>query len=111
MKKILIPIAIYIIILSILLFLVLQEIIDKSLVSKITVFLTATISFIISYKVCSIKGKNGMANGLIIGISIAMISLLIHYILKTDGFDIFFIRGLIFMISGAAGGITGVNKV
>ena len=51
-----------------------------------------------------------ITNGMIIGISIAMLSLIVHYLSKTELSDIFFIRGLVFMVSGCMGGVIGVNK-
>lgn len=86
------------------------DIINKDIVAKITIFLTAIVAFIMSYLTAKKRNKHGLANGMIIGISIALVSLLIHFMLKTYYFDIFFIRGLVFMVSGAFGGVIGVNK-
>lgn len=86
------------------------DVMDKGVVAKISIFLTAIVAFIISYLTGKKKNKHGLANGMIIGISIALISLLIHFMLKTYYFETFFIRGLVFMASGAAGGVIGVNK-
>lgn len=85
------------------------EVLSKDIVAKITLFLTSIIAFILSYIIGIKKNKNGLTNGLIVGISIAVLSLIIHYFLKTLYFDIFYVRGTIFMISGACGGIIGVN--
>ena len=87
------------------------EIISKELVAKASLFITAIISFILAYFRGNKKQKNGLANGIIIGITIAILSLIIHFITKTEFYSVFFVRGLIFMISGAMGGIIGVNRV
>lgn len=87
------------------------DIFEKDVVAKVSLFLTAIISFVLAYIIGIKKNKNGLSNGMIIGISIAMISLIIHFTLKTLYFDTFYIRGLVFMFSGAAGGIIGVNKM
>ena len=86
------------------------EIISKELSTKMTLFITATIAFILAYLTGIKKEKHGLTNGIIVGISIAIISLAIHFISKTIYFDLFFVRGLVFIISGAMGGIIGVNK-
>jgi putative membrane protein (TIGR04086 family) len=87
------------------------EIISKELVAKSSLFITAIISFLLAYFRGNKKQKNGLANGIIIGITIAILSLIIHFITKTEFYSVFFVRGLIFMISGAMGGIIGVNRV
>jgi len=85
------------------------NIISFDIVPKTTIFLSAIVVFSLSYTTGYKKGKNGLSNGVIIGITFGIISLIIHYFSKTNHFDTFFIRALVFMISGASGGIIGVN--
>ena len=83
---------------------------DEELLNKITFILTTIITIFLSYLTGIIKGKNGLINGLIIGISVSLLSLIIHYLFIRIYFDTLYIRMAIFMLSGAAGGVIGVNK-
>lgn len=83
---------------------------DKGLVNKITIFLSAILALIIAYFTGLIKRKNGLINGLIVGISIATISLIIHYFFAKNNFNYLYLRSIIIILGGASGGILGVNK-
>jgi putative membrane protein (TIGR04086 family) len=83
---------------------------DKTIASKITIFLSALLSLLLAYITGLTKRRHGMLNGIIIGISIATISLIIHYIFAKDFFDLLYIRSLTVILSGASGGVIGVNK-
>lgn len=83
---------------------------DKEIASKVTIFLTALLSLLLSYITGLTKGRHGLLNGLIIGISIAGISLIIHFIFAKDFFQLLYIRAITVILSGASGGIMGVNK-
>lgn len=87
------------------------EFINTELAAKTSLFITAIISFTLAFMRGIKKQKNGLLNGVFIGITVAILSLIVHFITKTEYFSIFFVRGLIFMISGASGGIIGVNRV
>ena len=108
-KYYIILISSFIVLLSFLFFYIF-EVLDSEIIAKITLFVTTIIAFILSYITALKKKKNGLTNGLIIGISIAIVSLGIHYFFKSVYFDTFFIRALVFITSSAAGGIIGVNK-
>lgn len=83
---------------------------DKELVNKITIFLSALLSLLISYIIGFTKRKNGLVYGILIGISIATISLIIHFIFAKELFSLLHIRSLIVILGGASGGVMGVNK-
>ena len=83
---------------------------DKELVNKLTIFLTAFLSLLISFLIGLWKRKNGLINGLVIGISIAIISLIVHYIFAKEFFSLLYLRSITVILSGASGGIMGVNK-
>lgn len=83
---------------------------NKELVSKITIFLSALLSLLLAYLTGITKRKNGLINGVIIGISIATLSLVIHFIFGKEFFDLLYIRSLVIILSGASGGVIGVNK-
>ncbi len=83
---------------------------DKELVNKLTIFLSAFLSLLISFFIGVKKRKNGLINGLVIGISIAIISLIVHYIFAKEFFPLLYLRSITVILSGASGGIMGVNK-
>lgn len=83
---------------------------DKGLVNKITIFLSSLLSLLLAYIAGLTKRKRGLINGLIIGISIATISLIIHFIFAQNYFELLYIRSLTVILSGASGGVLGVNK-
>lgn len=83
---------------------------DKDLINKITIFLSAALSLLIAYITGLTKQKKGLVNGLIIGISISVISVTIHYFFAKELFPILYIRSAVIILSGACGGVLGVNK-
>ena len=83
---------------------------DKDLVNKITIILSALLSLLIAFMTGITKKKHGLIYGLVVGISIASISLLFHYIYAKEMFDTLYLRMLIVILSGASGGVIGVNK-
>ena len=83
---------------------------DKDLINKITIFLSAALSLLIAYLTGINKQKNGLINGLIIGITISVISVTIHYFFVKELFSILYIRSAVIILSGACGGVLGVNK-
>ena len=83
---------------------------DKILLNKITIFLSAILSLLIAYLTGITKQKNGLINGLIIGISISIISITLHFFFAKDLFSILYIRSAVIILSGACGGVLGVNK-
>ena len=102
---------ILLIILNIIVFIVINYLIqNKELLNKISIFLTASFSLLLTYLFGLIRGKNGLILGLIIGISIASISTIIHYLYAKDYFDHLYIRMGVIILSGASGGVFGVNK-
>ena len=84
--------------------------IDKGIINKLSLFLTASLALLISYLTGIIREKNGLINGLVIGITIAMISAIIHYFYAKDFFDLLYIRLAIFILAAISGGVFGVNK-
>ena len=101
----------FLIILTILITVILSILIkDKDLVNKITIFLSAILALLISYLTGITKRKNGLITGLIIGISIASISLIIHYIFARTLFDFLYLRSSIIILSSVSGCVFGVNK-
>ena len=83
---------------------------DKDLINKITIFLSAALSLLIAYLTGINKQKNGLINGLIIGITISVISVTIHYFFVKELVSILYIRSAVIILSGACGGVLGVNK-
>ena len=108
MKK---KITTFLIILIVLIIIILSVFIEnKDLVNKITIFLSAILSLLIAYLTGIIKRKNGLITGLIIGISIASISLVIHYIFAKNLFEFLYLRSSIIILSSVSGCVFGVNK-
>ena len=102
---------ILLIVLNIIVFIVLNYIIlNKDLLNKISIFLSASFALLLAYLFGLNRGKNGLILGLIIGISIASISTIIHYVYAKDYFDHLYIRMGVIILSGASGGVFGVNK-
>ena len=83
---------------------------DKNLINKITIFLSAFLSLLIAYITGISKQKNGLIYGLIIGISISAFSVIFHFFLAKELFSILYIRSAVIILSGACGGVLGVNK-
>ena len=83
---------------------------DKNSINKITIFLSAILSLLIAYLTGIIKQKNGLINGLIIGISISIISITLHFFFAKELFSVLYIRSAVIILSGACGGVLGVNK-
>lgn len=83
---------------------------NKDTVNKISIFLSALLSLLLSLLLGNKKQKNGLIWGLVIGISIASISSIIHFIYAKDLFNLLHIRMGIIILSGGCGGIIGVNK-
>lgn len=107
-KKRLISISIACIVLIIVLLNVFLK--DKNLINKISIILSALLSLLIAYLTGLTKQKNGLINGLIIGISISVISVIFHFFFAKDLFSILYIRSAVIILSGACGGVLGVNK-
>ena len=108
MKK---SIAIFLSILDILIITLLGLLVeDKILVNKITIFLSAILSLLISYIIGVTKGRYGLLNGLIVGISIASVSTLIHFLFAKEFFSFLYLRVSAIILSAASGGVYGVNK-
>lgn len=84
--------------------------IDKNIINKVTMFLSATLLFQISYLSGIIKGKHGLINGLVIGISAGILSAIIHFIFAKGYYDILYIRLMIYILSACSGSVYGVNK-
>ena len=84
--------------------------IDKNLINKLSIFLSASLSLLIGLVFGFKKGKNGLLWGIVIGISIATLSSIIHFITATQYFGPLYIRMGIIILSGSAGGVIGVNK-
>ena len=83
---------------------------DKNVINKITIFLSALLTILISYLVGITKQKNGLINGLIIGITISIFSISFHFLFAKELFSIQYIRSAVIILSGACGGVLGVNK-
>lgn len=83
---------------------------DRDLINKITIFLSSLLTIIISYLVGISKQKSGLINGLIIGITISTISIIYHFLFAKEFFSILYIRSAVIILSGACGGVLGVNK-
>ena len=102
---------ILLIILNFVIFIVLNYfILNKELLNKISIFLTASFALLLAYLFGLKRGKNGLILGLIIGISIASISTITHYIYAKDYFDHLYIRMGVIILSSTSGGVFGVNK-
>ena len=83
---------------------------NKDTINKLSIVLSALLSLLISIVYASKKGKNELLLGLLIGISIAFVSSIIHYFYAKEFFNLLHIRMGIIIVSGGCGGIIGVNK-
>ena len=108
MKKITVITMIFLIIITMILLIIFVG--NKEIVNKITIFLSAILSLLLSFLIGYKKRKNGLINGVVIGISIATVSLIVHYIFAKEMFDLLYLRSLTVILGGASGGVMGVNS-